>query len=395
MPLDSIRTPNLAIYAGGIVIAGSTAYVVTQSGHIFSPHSALLACLAFGIFAAAYVLGEGRIGGRKATLLIAALIGAEAFNLLQNSESLVETREAEQAPLRKQADAYDAAQRAIDQAKASPASSPRLVRADAALQAARSGSVTSRTEAAERALKAANAAVDNERLTGCKAACRDKIATAEQSRQDLQRAIEADARERVRLIAAAESEASSALAEAQELKRQRIVKAEATFASTAKPPSATALADRLHMSGGALDLLAAVSLSIAALGLGATLVGIGSGELARSRSENSDIAGQSDYSAIAASDPALQAIFAPLLNSEHSGYSGKSRRKPKGKGPKKPTPPGGGGRRRGRKMQGEVVNFSDRFREKHGRAPSGKEIRAAFPALPRSTAYDYSDRAQG
>ncbi|CCB64078.1 hypothetical protein [Hyphomicrobium sp. MC1] len=58
-----------------------------------------------------------------------------------------------------------------------------------------------------------------------------------------------------------------------------------------------------------------------------------------------------------------------------------------------PVPPKGG-RRRGRKADKTVVNFSEAFREKHGRAPSGGEIKAQFPELPVSTAYDYSQRAR-
>lgn len=50
--------------------------------------------------------------------------------------------------------------------------------------------------------------------------------------------------------------------------------------------------------------------------------------------------------------------------------------------------------KRGRKADGRVVDFSERFRERHGRSPTGSEIRAEFPELPVSTAYDYAGRAQ-
>lgn len=65
--------------------------------------------------------------------------------------------------------------------------------------------------------------------------------------------------------------------------------------------------------------------------------------------------------------------------------------------PAPPQPPKGGRRipgNRGRKSDNRVVDFSERFREKHGRGPSGSEIRAAFPELPVSTAYDYAGRAR-
>jgi len=54
-------------------------------------------------------------------------------------------------------------------------------------------------------------------------------------------------------------------------------------------------------------------------------------------------------------------------------------------------PPTGG--RRGRKPDPRIVNFSEAFREKHGRPPSGSEIKSYFPGIPTSTAYDYAKRA--
>ena len=60
--------------------------------------------------------------------------------------------------------------------------------------------------------------------------------------------------------------------------------------------------------------------------------------------------------------------------------------------PGKPTPPRGG--RRGRKSDARVLDFSEAFSRKHGRTPSGSEIRAQFPELPTSTAYDYAARCR-
>ena len=60
---------------------------------------------------------------------------------------------------------------------------------------------------------------------------------------------------------------------------------------------------------------------------------------------------------------------------------------------KRATMPKGG--RRGRKRDAKVVvSFVDAFRTRHGRAPSGAEIRAEFPELPKSTAYDYATRTR-
>jgi hypothetical protein len=60
--------------------------------------------------------------------------------------------------------------------------------------------------------------------------------------------------------------------------------------------------------------------------------------------------------------------------------------------PGNPQPPKGG--RRGRKSDPRVVSFSEIFSRKHGRAPTGSEIKAQFPELPTSTAYDYAARAR-
>ena len=64
------------------------------------------------------------------------------------------------------------------------------------------------------------------------------------------------------------------------------------------------------------------------------------------------------------------------------------RTEPKAEAPSEPV------ERRGRKPDNLVVSFCEQFRRHNGRAPSGSEIRAAFPALPVSTAYDYAGRAR-
>lgn len=51
--------------------------------------------------------------------------------------------------------------------------------------------------------------------------------------------------------------------------------------------------------------------------------------------------------------------------------------------------PGG---RRGRKADPVVLSFATAFREKNGRSPTGSELLAEFPELPKSTAYDAARR---
>ncbi len=55
-------------------------------------------------------------------------------------------------------------------------------------------------------------------------------------------------------------------------------------------------------------------------------------------------------------------------------------------------PPKGG--RRGRKSDPAISDFATAYTRKHGRPPSGSEIKAKFPDCPKSTAYDYSRRAR-
>ncbi|OYX98946.1 MAG: hypothetical protein B7Y80_12960 [Hyphomicrobium sp. 32-62-53] len=60
----------------------------------------------------------------------------------------------------------------------------------------------------------------------------------------------------------------------------------------------------------------------------------------------------------------------------------------------KPTPPRGTRRKTGRPSDQKVVDFTDRFRTRHGRPPTGSEIRNEFPDLPKSTAFDHAARAR-
>ena len=62
--------------------------------------------------------------------------------------------------------------------------------------------------------------------------------------------------------------------------------------------------------------------------------------------------------------------------------------------PLPPTPRKPKTRKRGRKADARVADFSEKFRERHRRAPSGSEIKAEFPDLPTSTAYDYATRSR-
>jgi hypothetical protein len=51
-------------------------------------------------------------------------------------------------------------------------------------------------------------------------------------------------------------------------------------------------------------------------------------------------------------------------------------------------------RKRPRGKRRKAIAFSDAFISKHGRAPTGREIRTQFPDMPRQTAHDYAARAR-
>lgn len=67
---------------------------------------------------------------------------------------------------------------------------------------------------------------------------------------------------------------------------------------------------------------------------------------------------------------------------EYSGKSSPANRKPPKSG------------KRGRKADPAISDFAAAYSRKHGRPPSGSDIKAAFPECPKSTAYDYAARAR-
>lgn len=132
-----------------------------------------------------------------------------------------------------------------------------------------------------------------------------------------------------------------------------ILAAKAELAANPLPASATPLADRLGWQPWVLDLAMAALLSIGANGLAGVLIAFGA---------------QSS------------ALPVPANDVRHSGI------------PANPFPGNPGNGRRGRKSDPRIIDFSERFREKNGRPPSGSEIKMSFPEMPTSTAYDYAKR---
>ncbi len=332
---------GLATVTAAGILAAATNMNIMATGGYFTSHAALAVALSAGVFAGARVIGVG-VAGRIAAVIIIALAAGELYNFAATSERVVTERENGAAPLK---DALAKHNTAL-----------------AKLQNVESGKVGSaHLSIALDNQKKAKAAYELELRTGgrCKTVCtglRDDVAKAD-----------AD------VYAAAE--------EAQKLHGAEIEAAKAEVEANPLPASATPLADRLGWAPWALDLLMAGLLSVGANGLAGVLIAFGAHSNhpeIPARSVPAKDGGQSDFDPVSAFDAAKLRLMV-------SGNSDI---------PRNPPSPPKGGRRRGRKADKTVVDFSEKFRGRNGRAPSGGEIKAAFPELPTSTAYDYSQRAR-
>jgi len=332
-----LHTPEgLATATGVAILAASTNANVLQTGGWFSSHAMLVAALSLGVFAGARVVGSG-VAGKIGLVIIAALVAGEAFNFSATAERIVVERENGAAPLKDLAAKHTAAIEKLRQIETGRAGSPRLLMAS-------------------EAKKAADAAYDKELREGgrCARICNGLKAKA----------------------AAAQVEVSAAADEAQKLHIAAVEAAKKDVEANPLPASSTPLADRLGWPAWVLDLIMAGLLSIGANGLAGTLIAFG----AHSTVKESLIVAQ--YNDNEQTDFAASEFDAVKIRSMVGGGF-----------PGKPTPPNKP-RKRGRKADSRIVDFSEKFRERHGRAPSGGEIKSEFPELPVSTAYDYSNRAR-
>ena len=228
---------NLPLVIGGGILAATTNATILATGGYLTSHAPIVVGLAAGVFAAANVIGQGRIASRGLVLaIVGALVAGEAYNLVATAERLVVAREAMQAPLK---DLSAKRTAALDR-----------------LKALETGEATStQLTLAKQALVAARAAVDAEaKDIRCGKECKRK--------QDL-----ADR---------AEEAVKAAIPGAVAGHAKAVESAKADVAANPLPASATALADRLGLAPWVLDLAMAALLSVAANGLAGVLIAFGS-----------------------------------------------------------------------------------------------------------------------
>lgn len=327
----------LAIGVGILILAAATDLAVRKAGGYDSDYSRLLIALAAGVVTGAYILGRAWSVSRKiAIVILLTLCCGEGYNLWQTAERVMSAREAGRAPSRAALKQHQEAEDALKTAQGAQVTSARLTLALAAKGEA--------DKAYEKELREGGR---------CKTICLGLEAKAE----------------------ASQTEVKSALAEAEAMKATAISAAKADLAAHPLPASGTASSDETGVPVWVIDLVSAMLLSLGANGLAAGLIAFGAHSTGKDSSRvAANDADQTDFPASDFDAAKIKALVA-------------------GEIPGKPTPPNKP-RKRGRKADQNVIDFTQKFREKNGRTPSGSELRRQFPALPVSTAYDYASRAR-
>lgn len=327
----------LAIGVGILILAAATDLAVRKAGGYDSDYSRLLIALAAGVVTGAYILGRAWSVSRKiAIVILLTLCCGEGYNLWQTAERVMSTREAGRAPSRAALKQHQEAEDALKTAQGAQVMSARLTLALAAQVKAKADYRKELREGGR-----------------CKTICEG---------------LKADAGK-------ADKEVTEALAEAEGMKATAISAAKTDLAAHPLPASGTASSDETGVPVWVIDLVSAMLLSLGANGLAAGLIAFGAHS---TRKESLQVAtNDADQTDFPASDFDAAKIKALVA----------------GEIPGKPTPPNKP-RKRGRKADQNVIDFTQKFREKTGRTPSGRDLLKAFPSLPSSTAYDYASRAR-
>ncbi|MEM6496031.1 MAG: hypothetical protein AAF709_04815 [Pseudomonadota bacterium] len=236
---------GLAIVAGCAILVATAHVIIEHTGGYGSDNAVLTMAITGGIMVGALAIGDALARGHRvmAILIGLCLVSAELFGLIGTGERYVAMREERQAPIRMQERNIDKARQKLQDARAALSAAP---------------TTSARLQTALAAEKAVDATVARDAAKkGCASNCRKLL--------DKQ-------------IAKASAEVIAARAEIRQQRRRLANDVEAASAALAALPSPTkaaTLADRLGIARWMMDLIIAALGSLAANGLGATLLAYG------------------------------------------------------------------------------------------------------------------------
>lgn len=367
---------GLCTTAGALALAATTNANIMHWGGWYTTNAPVIAAMSLGIFAGARALGSNAKGlGLLGALLVGTIIAGEAFNFIATAEVTITERDAKATPIRDDKLRYDNAVARVAALEAGPVETARVKLAREAL--ARLNDTTRETARVERAradLKAARDAYEGKvtKTGDCRGACQVKLAAVEAAKRELAASLNAQRTDSATALTSAQAELQAALVAAASDHKVDLETARANLKQTPMPADDAPLANRIGWAAWALDLLAAFLRSIGGPGLAAVLITLGA------KRDPDDQAGL-DSRTVA--DPAL-----PGADNDPGPGNGP------GPGIAAPQAPKSG--KRGRRPSADVLEFSKAFRARNGRTPTGPEIRAHFPDMGRSTAYDYASRVR-
>lgn len=363
----STREGLATVAGGGLLAATTNANIIHYCGWQTAT-AGVVAGMGFAVFAGARALGSDPKGlGAIGAVLIAGMVAGETFNFISTGEATISERDERAAPIHKAAARHAEAEKRLRDLESGSYESSRLKIARSALDGLQDETESQRVLKARNDLKSARDALAIEAANGCKTKCQIKKDTVTASERELAAALATQEADRAKALADAQRELRDA-ASASEADHKADV--EAAKAELDRNP-----APAVRTSPWYFDWLAAFLKSLGSNVMSAGLIALGARRKPDQPNEKADESGKSD-------NPATTVREMPAANDA---------------GPVNPGPAGPGGPKsgkRGRRPNAEVIEFADAFAARNGRAPTGPEIRAQFPELGRTTAYDYAAKVR-
>jgi len=371
---------GLCTTAGAIGLAATTNANILHWGGWGTTNAPVIAGMGLCIFAGARAIGSGQKGlGLLGVMLIGAMMAGESYNFIATGESTIAERDEEATPIRDQAAKYEAATRRVADLESGKAESARVTLARETLAGLESNSETLRIKTARADVTMARAAYETRyrELKGdCRGTCQIKKQTLAAAERELAAALSAQRADSTTARNQALAELQTALSTAESDRKAALEAARQELKATKKPGNDAPLAHHLGWDAWALDLLAAFLRSYGANGLAAILITLG----ARRQPDESGIA----------SEKSAGPVLAQADNDPGPTNGGPGPGLPQANPGNEATKSG----KRGRRPSADVLQFTAAFRTKHGRTPTGPEIKAHFPEMGRTTAYDYASRVR-